>query len=358
MARIDTFLRLVVEQLASDLHFHSGNVPLIRYQGNLLPMPFRVLSELETRRFLWEILDKDQQEELVSEQELDFVYILEDVGRFRVNVFYQNHGLGAVFRVIPNELPKLEDLLFPPGIQKLLRYDNGLILVTGPTGSGKTTTLASIINEFNRTRQRHIITVEDPIEFVHPTNRCVVTQRQVGSHTKSFAHALRASLREAPDILVLGEMRDADTIQLALKAAETGILVFGTLHTNSATKAINRILDATPVDSREQARGVLSSLLRGVVAQRLCKRCDIEGRVALVEILTNSYAVASMIRTNKVYQLESYLKTMNPDETGMQSMDRCIRQYIKEGVIEFEEGKKYADDPMAIEEWALSGEEF
>ena len=229
---------------------------------------------------------------------------------------------------------------------------NGLVLVTGPTGSGKTTTLAAIINEINKSGRKHIITVEDPIEFIHESAQSVITQRQVGLHTESFAGALRSALRESPDVLVVGEMRDLETVTLALAAAETGVLVFGTLHTNSAAKAIDRILDVTPEDSRDQVRGVLSVLLKGVIAQHLCKRASGEGRVAVLEILLHSYAVSNLIRENKIHQIDGYLVSAEHSGSGMQALDSCIFNLVREGVITLEEGLKVATNPDAVRKLA------
>ncbi|HVO29853.1 MAG TPA: ATPase, T2SS/T4P/T4SS family, partial [bacterium] len=212
MARLDSFLRLVAEQQASDLHFHAGKVPLIRHDGDLMPIPFRVLSEAEATRYILEILSEKQLEQLESDNEIDFMYELPEHGRFRANVFRQQHGLGAVFRIIPFRIPSMEELMLPHGVRKLSQLQNGLVLVTGPTGSGKTTTLAAVVAEINRTQQRHIITIEDPIEFVHKSEQCVITQRQIGDHAESFATALRSAVREAPDVIVVGEMRDLETI--------------------------------------------------------------------------------------------------------------------------------------------------
>ncbi|MFL5322157.1 MAG: type IV pilus twitching motility protein PilT [Myxococcaceae bacterium] len=345
MARIDSFLRLVSEQRASDLHFHSGGPPLIRHDGDLLALPFRSLSDAETRRFLFEILSAPQREQFEKDQELDFVYELQGSGRFRTNLFVQSQGVGAVFRIVPEELPTMDDLMLPPAIRKLTQLHNGLVLVTGPTGSGKTTTLAAMVNEINRTSQRHVITVEDPIEFVHKPIQSVITQRQVGVHAESFASALRAALREAPDVMVVGEMRDLETIQLALSATETGVLVFGTLHTNSAAKAMDRIIDAIPEESRDQIRSVLSVLLRGVVCQQLCKRANGEGRVAVLEILLQNYGVANMIRENKLHQLDGYLQTASNDGSGMQHLDHCIARLVREELVTLEEGLRVATYP-------------
>jgi twitching motility protein PilT len=348
MARIDSFLRLVVDQQASDLHFHTGKVPIIRHDNDLIRLPFRSLSDSESRRFIMEILTDEQRAVLDEEQELDFIYVLEGVGRFRANAFIQRSGISIVFRIIPERLPTIDELQLPFTIRKLIRLANGLLLVTGPTGCGKSTTLAAMVNEINVTSKRHIITIEDPIEFIHSPIESVVTQRQVGKHTDSFASALRSSLRESPDVLVVGELRDVETIALALSAAETGVLVMGTLHTNTAPKAINRIIDALPNESREQMRGVLSVLLRGVVAQRLCKRASGEGRIAVLEILLQNWAISNMIREDKVHQIEGYLQSVNYATTGMLSMDVSIFNLIRDGMITLEEGLKAAEYPEQL----------
>ncbi len=358
MARIDSFLRLVAEQQASDLHFHAGKLPVIRHDGDLMPIPFRALSESEAERFIREILSEKQSEQLDAEDELDLMYELEGVARFRANIFRQQHGLGAVFRIIPYQIPTIDDLMLPASVRTLCRLQNGLVLVTGPTGSGKTTTLASIVNEINRTQQRHIITIEDPIEFVHVTDQCVLTQRQVGDHAESFASALRSAVREAPDVIVVGEMRDLETINLALSAAETGVLVFGTMHTSSASKSIDRMIDMMPEETRDQMRGVLSVILKGVVAQNLAKRADGDGRVALIEVLLNNYAVSNMIREGKMHQIESTLQSASNDPaSGMQSFDSCIVRYVREGVIDVEAALPYSSFPEAVKRAAAQAME-
>jgi len=348
MARIDSFLRLVAEQQASDLHFHSGNPPIIRHDGDLMPLPFRMLSRDEVRRFVFEILTPEQKEEFERTNELDLIYVMEGVGRFRTNLLVQSHGIGAVFRIIPERLPDLDQLMFPRAIRKLTQLQNGLVLMCGPTGSGKTTTLAAMVNEINRTSQRHVITIEDPIEFLHVPAQSTITQRQIGKHTDSFAGALRSALRESPDVIVIGEMRDLETITLALSATETGVLVFGTLHTNSATKAIDRIIDAVGEDGQDQMRAVLSVLLRGVVSQQLCKRANSDGRVAVHEILLQNYAVAHMIRDNKLHQLDGYLQTASSDGSGAQSLDYAIFNFVKDGMVTLEEGMRVASYPQQL----------
>lgn len=352
MARLDSFLQLVTEQQASDLHFCAGSVPTIRHDGELVQLPFRELTKSEARRFLVEILTDEQRAAFEAKRDLDFVYNIPGVGRFRANYFRQARGPAAVFRIIPNAIPSLDDLNMPPSLRRLCEAKNGLVLVTGPTGAGKTTTLAAMVHEINRTSKRHIITIEDPVEFIHPMEQSVVTQRQVGVHVSSFAEALRSSLRESPDVVVVGEMRDLETIQLALTAAETGVLVFGTLHTNSAASAINRIIDATPEESREQVRGILSVLLRGIVAQHLLKRATGEGRVAVVEVLLQNYAVAHLIRENKIHQLDALLQSTESAGAGMMGLDTCLLRYVRQGLILLEDALLVASDPDHLREMA------
>jgi twitching motility protein PilT len=350
MARLDSFLRLVAEQHASDLHLHAGNPPIVRLNGDLVPLPFRELSDEEARRFVLEVLNPAQRDALEQEQELDFVYELPGIARFRGNAFQQSRGLGAVFRVIPSEIPNLDQLRFPRAVSRLVDLNNGLVLVTGPTGSGKTTTLAAIVHEINLKQQRHIVTIEDPIEFIHTPVRSVITQREVGQHTESFAAALRSALRESPDVVVVGELRDLETVTLALSAAETGVLVFGTLHTNSAAKSVHRIVDMMPEGIRDQARGVISVLLRAVVAQRLCKRRGGEGRIAVLEVLLQDYAVSHMIREDKLHQLEAHLQSQNPESSGMQSFDRCLLGHVRNGLVDADEALRLASYPDQMAE--------
>jgi twitching motility protein PilT len=350
--RIDSFLRLVAEQGASDLHFHAGNVPIIRHEGELMSLPFRVLSEVETGRFLLELLGEEQRAQFEKTQEADLVYSIEGVARFRVNIFVQSHGLGAVFRVIPNKVPTMDELNLPASLRRLTQLANGLVLVTGPTGSGKSTTLAAMVDEINKTSQRHVISIEDPIEFLHKPIKGAITQRQVGKHAESFSSALRSALRESPDVLVVGEMRDLETIQLAISAAETGVLVIGTLHSNSASKAIDRIIDVIPEESRDQVRSTLSVLMRGVVSQHLAKHASGEGRVAVMEVLLQSYAVSNLIRENKVFQIDGYLDTASYDGSGMQSLDASLFKLVKQGEITLDEALKFANQPESLKRLA------
>ena len=345
MARLDSFLRLVVEQRASDLHFHSGNKPIIRFNGDMVPLPFRQLSERETMRFLFEIMTPKQRKEFEEKQDVDFVYSLPDLARFRANVFTQSHGIGSVFRVIPNNIMTLDDLNLPRAIRKLCHLESGLVLVTGATGSGKTTTLAAMIDEVNTHTHRHVITIEDPIEFIHPQKNSMITQRQIGKHALSFADALRSAMRETPDVVVVGELRDVETITQALSAAETGVLVLGTLHSNTAAKAVDRLLNVLPEESQEQVRSVLSVVLRGVVSQNLCKRATGDGRVAAMEILVQTFAVSNMIREGKIHQIDAYMDTQSKENPDIQTMDRCLLNLVRGGVIDAEEGVKFAKNP-------------
>ena len=344
-ARLDSFLTVVVDQGASDLHFHSGSPPLIRHDGDLIALPFRSLSPDEAWRFLDEVMTPAARESLETKQDADFVYVMPGVGRFRVNVFRQIHGVGAVFRVIPEQPPRLANLLLPAAIARITELHNGLVVVTGPTGSGKSTTLAAIVNEINMRQSRHIISIEDPIEFVHRSQQSIVTQRQVGEHAESFASALRSALREAPDVVVVGELRDLETMQLALQAAETGVLVFGTLHTGSAGKAVDRILDMVPEEARDQARTVLAVLLRAVIAQNLCRAASGEGRVLISELLLQNLSVSTMIREDKIHMIDGYLQTASSDGSGSQAMDACIFRFVRDGLILEEDGVRYAAYP-------------
>ena len=351
MARIDSFLRLVVEQRASDLHFCAGSRPVIRYNGDLIHVKFRKLSPGETRRFLYEILTEEQQEEFQESQDLDFAHEIPDVGRFRVNMYSQSEGMGAAFRVIPERPPTLEELKLPSSLQRFIDLESGLVLVTGPTGCGKSTTLAAIVNAINHTHRKHILTIEDPIEFVYSPARSVVSQRQVGRDVDSFPAALRASFRESPDVVLVGEMRDNETISLAITLASTGTLVFGTLHTSSAARSVDRIIDSYPEEQQDQIRGMLSMSLRGVVAQKLCKTVDGFSRVAAVEMLTWSFAVSNLIREGKTHQLRSLIQTADTRTTGMETLDQCLMRLMHRGRITPEEALTHADDKAAFEEY-------
>ncbi|WP_409478576.1 type IV pilus twitching motility protein PilT [Pseudobdellovibrio sp. HCB154] len=331
MATIDDLFRLMVEQKASDLHVTSGAPPYLRVHGMMSPLNYRQLTSQDVQGLIFEILNEKQKKAFVEKWELDFAYVLEGVGRFRCNIFMQRKGLGAVFRTIPEKIKSATELNLPQTIVDLVEHDRGLVLVTGPTGSGKSTTLAAMIQHINATREAHIITVEDPIEFVHPNLKSLVNQREVGAHTKSFSNALKASLREDPDIILVGELRDLETVSLALTAAETGHLVFGTLHTNSAVKTIDRIIDVFPAAQQAQIRAMLSESLRGVVAQTLFTRADKMGRVAAFEVLKGTRAVANLIREGKNHQIPSIMQTSASQ--GMVLFEKYLDDLVKKGLI-------------------------
>jgi twitching motility protein PilT len=332
MAEIDKLFKLMVQQSASDMHLSAGSQPYFRIHGEMVPLSHPPLENEAIQSLIFEILTEKQKRLFVENWELDTSYSLQGVGRFRVNVFMQRRGMGGVFRVIPENIKSAKDLSLPQGVVDLIRVPRGLVLVTGPTGSGKSTTLAALIHEINTTRKEHIITIEDPIEFVHENKMSLINQREVSSHTKSFANALRAALREDPDIILVGEMRDLETIQLAMTAAETGHLVFGTLHTNNAPKTIDRIIDVFPQAQQAQVRTMLSESLRGVIAQTLFPRADKPGRVAALEVLTASHAVANLIREGKTHQIPSIMQTQM--ESGMMTFEYHITKLVAEGKID------------------------
>jgi twitching motility protein PilT len=331
MAKIDTLFREMKERGASDLHMIIGFPPMLRLRGELTPTEHPVLTAESNQEFLFEILTEDQRSALESHRDFDMAYELEDVARFRCNFLYQHRGIGAVFRLIPTDILTLEQLQMPPVLKSIAMLKRGLVLVTGPTGSGKSTTLAAMINYINEMRDAHIITIEDPLEFVHSNKKCLFTQREIGTHALSFADALKVAGREDPDIILVGEMRDTTTISLALTCAELGILVFGTLHTNNAAKTIDRIINAFPADQQEQTRTMLAESLSAVVAQQLLKTKDGKGRCAAIEILIGSPALATTIRESKISQINSIIQTGSA--SGMQTMDQHLLQLTREGKI-------------------------
>uniref|UniRef100_A0A7C4TB87 Type IV pilus twitching motility protein PilT n=1 Tax=candidate division WOR-3 bacterium TaxID=2052148 RepID=A0A7C4TB87_UNCW3 len=331
MQEIKKLLKFAADHQASDLHISAGSPIMLRVNGQMNKISNDIISGEAAKKLLFDILDEEQLKELNREKEIDFSLQLVDVGRFRVNVFHQRNGIGAVFRLIPEKIPSMESLGLPKVIQELIDLDYGLILVTGPTGSGKSTTLASMIDYINTNKDGHIITIEDPIEFIHNSKNCVVNQREVGTNTHSFASALRSALREDPDYILVGEMRDLETIGLALTAAETGHLVFATLHTSSAAKTVTRVIDVFPTTQQDQIRVQLSESLQCVIAQRLYPRKDQPGRIATFEILIATQAVRNLIREQKVYQIESIIQTGK--QFGMQDMEQAKRKLVAEGKI-------------------------
>lgn len=335
MPEIDDILRFMVDVEGSDLHLMCGARPLMRVHGDLRVIEFggadRILSPELNRGLIYEMLDDDQIRHYEATGDLDLAYELEGVARFRVNVHNQISGPSTVMRTIPTDIATVDELGLPDQLKEIAQYSSGLILVTGPTGSGKTTSLAAMIDQINDEREGHIITIEDPIEFVHNNKKCLITQREVGVHTNSFAAALRVALRQDPDIILVGEMRDLETISLALTAAETGSLVFGTLHTNSAAKTINRIIDVFPNEAQNQVRTLLSECLASVIAQTLLKRSDEKGRVAAMEIMLCNSAVRNAIRENKIEQIISIIQTSSRD--GMQMLDEHLLRLVEQGAL-------------------------
>jgi twitching motility protein PilT len=348
VAQIDQFLKLLVQQGGSDLHLSCGSPPVLRVDGELQRVRFRELTATDLKALLLEIMTPPQREQFATGRDLDFAYELEGTARFRGNAFLQHRGMGAVFRVIPAEILSADQLGLPPAIRDFTMLRKGLVLVTGPTGSGKSTTLAAMIDLINESRPEHIITIEDPIEFVHQNKRALVNQREVGRHTDSFTTALRAVLREDPDVILVGEMRDVETISLGLTAAETGHLVFATLHTNSAHKTIDRIIDTFPADRQEQVRAMLAESLRGVVAQQLLRKKG-GGRVAAHEILVGTPAVANLIREAKTFQIPSVIQTGKKD--GMVQMDQSLLALLMAGSVEPEEAYGRAHEKALFKQY-------
>lgn len=327
MAKIDAFFKLMNEQGASDLHLVSGSQPVLRVNGDMERVKFKVLENDELKAMLYEIAPEDKVKVFEESGDIDFAYEIPGLARYRANYFMQKWGVGAVFREIPSEILTAEQLGLPSVLTKLAMQHKGMVLVTGPTGSGKSTTLAAMMDYVNKNKKCHIITVEDPVEFVHKSASCVVNHREVGIHTKSFKSALRGALREDPDIILVGEMRDLETIELALEAASTGHLVFGTLHTQSAAKTVDRVIDVFPANQQAQIRTTLSESLKGVVAQNLFKRIDKKGRMAVLEVLVVTPATSNLIREGKTFQIPSVIQTGK--KYGMQSLDDAILEALQ-----------------------------
>jgi twitching motility protein PilT len=331
MAQIDAFFKLMNDQGASDLHLVSGQQPVLRIGGELERVKYPPLENDALKAMLYEIAPEHKVKEFEETGDIDFAYEIPGLARYRANFFQQKYGMGAVFREIPSKILTCDELMLPKVIKRLATLPRGLVLVTGPTGSGKSTTLAAIVHEANITRKEHILTVEDPIEFVHNSEKAIINHREVGLHTRSFAAALRGALREDPDIIMVGEMRDLETISLAIEASATGHLVFATLHTTSAAKTVDRIIEVFPVSQQEQIRNTLADGLRAVIAQSLFKRRDQRGRVAALEIMIANPAVRNLIREGKTYQIPSMIQTGK--KYGMQSMDDAIIDLLLKKII-------------------------
>ncbi len=344
---IDELLEHMVERNASDLHVTTGTPPAIRVRGEVQRLEgYDSLTSEDTQQLLYRILSSEQQKQLELKRQLDFSHSIPGLARFRVNVYFQRETIGAAFRLIPAELKTLEELGIPSSLHQLAEKPRGLVLVTGPTGSGKSTTLAALIDEINRNRSEHILTVEDPIEFLHRHKRCIVNQREIGPDATSFAEALRAALRQDPDVILVGEMRDLETIATALTAAETGHLVFGTLHTQSAPSTIDRIIDVFPAEQQEQVRIQIASSLQGVVTQALLPTADGQGRVPALEILLPDDAVRNLIRQGKVEQIYSVMQTNTG--RGMQTMEQSLAELIQRRVVDFELGLSRSSRPAQL----------
>jgi len=353
MAKIDALFKMMREQGASDLHLSTGNPPIFRLHGEMVRLNFKALGHDELKAILFEILNEKQKEQFETTRDLDFAYAVPELARFRGNIFMQHRGIAAVFRIIPSKILSADELGLPEGVRRMTNFKKGLVLVTGPTGSGKSTTLAAMIDLINSTRKEHILTLEDPLEFIHENKESLLNQRQIGDHTDSFASALRAALREDPDIILVGEMRDLITIQLAMSAAETGHLVFGTLHTNTAAKTIDRIIDVFPTDQQQQVRAMLSESLKGVVCQQLLKTADGKGRAAAFEIMLGTPAIANLIREAKSHQIPSIIQTAKKD--GMQLMDQHLLDLLKTRKVNPEEAYRCSIDKKQFEQYLEGG---
>jgi twitching motility protein PilT len=342
MKEIDNLFRAMADLKASDMHLTIGNPPLIRVRGDLVPLSDKVFTEDEIMTLVYETMTQEQWELCWQKHDYDYAYEAEGVARYRCNVFFNQQGIAAVFRTIPTKILSLEDLGLPPVIREMCKMKRGLMLITGPTGSGKSTTLAAMIDEINNTREANVLTIEDPIEFVHVMKKCKITQREVHNDTHSFKAALRSSMRQDPDIILVGEMRDYETISMVIAAAEMGILVLATLHTNSSSKTIDRIINVYPADERAKARDALAATMKGIVAQQLCPTKDGKGRCAAVEVLTYDRSLPNLIRTGKVSGIDSLIE-MNSSQ-GMQTMDMCLTNFYQKGKITAREAYLKAND--------------
>lgn len=349
---IDDILRMAVDRRASDIHFTVGLPPMMRLDGEIVPLPFQILDPEDTRRLIFDTLTDEQVQKLEETHELDFGYGVKGIGRFRFNVYMQRGSYAGALRTIPTKIPAFEDLGLPPVIREISKRSSGLILVTGPTGSGKSTTIASMIDDINTHRQNHILTIEDPIEYLHVHKKCMVNQRELHSDTYTFHNALRAVLREDPDIILVGELRDLETIEAALTLAETGHLVFGTLHTRNAPATIDRIIDVFPSDQQDQIRVLLGNTLEGVVSQQLIPRLG-GGRKAALEIMLGTPAIKNLIREGKTHQMYSVIETSS--QLGMQTMDKSLSDLVRNGFCSLEECLMRAVDKETMSRLAKGG---
>ncbi len=345
-AHVDDFLRIVVEKGASDLHICVGVPPIIRVDGQLFPLNYEKLTPIISQRMMYDILSDEQIQRFESQYELDCSYSLGKIARFRVNVYKDKGTVAGAFRLIPTKIPTIRDLNLPPVLEELTRRPRGIIIVTGPTGSGKSTSLAAMINQINNERSLHIITIEDPVEYLHQHKYCVINQREVGQDTHEFANALRAALREDPDVILVGEMRDLETMSNAIRAAETGHLVFATLHTNSAASTVDRIVDSFPANQQDQIRLMLSNSLEAVLCQQLIPRAGMPGRICAMEVMIATPAIRNLIREAKSHQITSIIQT--GANVGMQTMDQHLRDLYQRGVITYDDAMTRAMNPEEL----------
>mgnify|MGYP000569279399 CR=1 FL=1 len=345
--RIEILLEEIVRKNASDLHLQVGLPPMMRLDGALIPFSgYQNMNSEQVEKLIFSILDEDQQRILMKDKEFDFSFAFGDLGRFRVNAFHERGNLAAALRLIPNNIKTVHELGMPPVVQTFAEYPRGLVLVTGPTGSGKSTTLAALIDKINSEKDKHIITIEDPIEFTHKSKRSAIVQREVHYDTYSFSAALRSALRQDPDVVLIGEMRDLETISAAITIAETGHLVFATLHTNSAAQSIDRMIDVFPPHQQPQVRSQLANILQGICAQRLIPAIG-GGRVVAAEVMVANPAVRNIIREGKTHQLDTVIQTSA--DQGMQTMDRTLVKLVQSGVITYDNAREYAVDLTEFE---------
>ena len=351
---MNQLLSLLVKQKGSDLHLAANSSPMMRVHGDVVKVDMPPLKASDVENILAELMTQRRKDELEHDMSCDFAIKVPNVGLFRVNLFKQRFGISGVFRALSETVPTLEQLKLPNICRTACAYPTGLVLVTGPTGSGKSTTLAAMINYINVNQRSHILTLEDPIEFQHESKRCLVNQREMGTQFTTFSSALKAALREDPDVILVGEMRDPETVALAITAAETGHLVFGTLHTNTAHKTVDRIIDTFPADQQNQIRSMLSESLRCVISQKLLPTADHKGRVAIHDVLVVNHAVSSMIREAKTFQIPSVMQTNRKD--GMIIMDQTLLELVKSGVVSSHDGWEYANDKTLFAQWAPPSE--
>ncbi|MEC7274926.1 MAG: type IV pilus twitching motility protein PilT [Bdellovibrionota bacterium] len=345
--KIQQLFKLMVENGGSDLHLTVGTPPGLRVNGEIVRVKIPALTAADTKRLIYQILTEEQKNEFEKNMELDFSFGIKGLARFRANVFYSKGGCAAVFRQIPSVIPDFKALNLPNVLLEMTDVSNGIILVTGPTGSGKSTTLAALLDRLNENESGHIITLEDPIEFVHPHKGCIVNQREIGSDTTDFSKAIKSLLRQDPDIVLVGELRDAETIEAALTIAETGHLVFGTLHTNSCVQTINRIINVFPADEQDQVRTLLSFVLQGVIAQQLIPKTFDPGRVCAMEIMRTTPAIRNLIREDKIHQIYSQMQ-IGQEKTGMSTMNQSLRRFVDNGMIDGDTAMAYSTEPEEL----------